>query len=132
MITNVELTDGVIGTRTRSCEVDDRGVEDVYASWVRAVIETVSEVETSNTTCDAEYVKTSCPCCGEMKLLSQTFGPKINVITEAAFRDSFKLSSKTLSLLWVTGKKSFHVCNACCNLGAATVKIVIENHPQCE
>jgi hypothetical protein len=35
-------------------EVDDRGVEEVYASRVRAVIDTVSEVETSNTTCDAE------------------------------------------------------------------------------
>jgi len=48
------------------------------------VIDTVSEVETSNTTCNAEYV-----------------------ITVAAFRDSFKLSSKTLSLLWVTGKNLF-------------------------
>ncbi len=42
-----------------------------------------------------------------MKLLSQTFGPKINVIAVAAFRDSFKLLSKTLSLLWVKEKNLF-------------------------
>ena len=68
-----------------------------------------------------------------MKLLSQTFGPKINVIAVAAFRDSFKLLSKSNVIIVVgEGEKSFHVCNACYKLGAATLKIVIENHPQYE
>ena len=67
------------------------------SSESRHMSNTVIEVETSNTTNDAELSgrkvpeKCVCPCCGEIKVLSQTFGPKINAIVVAAIRGKTSL-----------------------------------------
>lgn len=116
---------------------NEREADEFSSSSVRVMSSTVTEVETCNRTHDAESSgknvseRCLCPCCGEIKALSQTFGPKINAIAVAASRD-FVQTFKRNGIFVGEGGIFFRVCNACRNLGAAALKVAIENHPQCQ
>ena len=115
-----EVENGAIG-------FNFRGVENVSSSSVRET-NTNHDTELSGTKVPD---KSLCPCCGEMRAQTQTFGPKINAIAVAAFRD-FVQTFKRNGIIVGEGGNSFRVCNACRNLGAAALKVAIENHPECE
>ena len=78
-----------------------------------------SELETSNTVHDAELSgsrkvpdKCLCPCCGEIRALTQTFGPKINAIAVADVPDIAQ-TLKQNGIAIGEGGNSSRLCNAC-------------------
>ena len=75
--------------------------------------------------------KCICPCCGELRVLNQTFGPKIFAIVIAACRD-FAQVFKHNRIKVGEGGNSFHVCAMCRKLAASALHVAIEKHPNCE
>jgi hypothetical protein len=77
------------------------------ASSSSSILHTPHEGESKNKIHDTE--KLICPCCGEMKALSHTFGPKITAIAIAACRD-FVHTFKRHGIIMGEGGNSFRVC----------------------
>jgi len=75
--------------------------------------------------------KRLCPCCGKIKSLQETFGPKITAIAIAACRDfaqTFRHNGITIG----EGGSTYHVCASCRRLASLALNVAKEKHPECE
>jgi hypothetical protein len=81
--------------------------------------------------CKKQSDKCICPCCGELKFLQHTFGPKITAVAIAAFRD-FAQTFKHNGVIVGERGTSFRVCAVCRTLAGEALKVAAEKHPQCE
>ena len=75
--------------------------------------------------------KRLCPCCGEMKSLQETFGPKIIAIAIAACRDFAQTFRHNGIVLGEVGS-TFRVRASCRKLASLALNVVKEKYPECE
>ena len=122
---------GFSGMERHSEDVGGRSSEDASCyTTCDANIQNISEIA-AKLPRRKQFYRCICPCCGELKFLQHTFGPKITAVAIAACRD-FAETFKHNSVNVGEGGNSFRVCAVCRTLAREALKVAVEKHPQCK